>query len=42
MATVTAISTKGGGGGKGSLRYICRDDKIERVENVCCNVAHLL
>jgi len=29
MATVTAISTKGGGGGKGSLRYICRDDKTE-------------
>lgn len=28
MATVTAISTKGGGG-KGSLRYICRDDKTE-------------
>ena len=27
MATVTAISTKGGG--KGSLRYICRDDKTE-------------
>ncbi len=30
MATVTAISTKGGGGGKGSLRYICRDDKTEQ------------
>ena len=29
MATVTAISTKGGGGGKSSLRYICRDDKTE-------------
>ena len=29
MATVTAISTKGGGGGKKSLEYICRDDKIE-------------
>ena len=29
MATVTAISTKGGSGGKGSLRYICRDDKTE-------------
>ena len=29
MATVTAISTKGGGGGKGLLRYICRDDKTE-------------
>lgn len=29
MATVTAISTRGGGGGKGSLRYICRDDKTE-------------
>lgn len=32
MATVTAISTKGGGGGKGSLRYICRDDKTENKE----------
>lgn len=30
MATVTAISTKGGGGGKGLLRYICRDDKTEQ------------
>ncbi|SDB56363.1 Relaxase/Mobilisation nuclease domain-containing protein [Ruminococcaceae bacterium FB2012] len=30
MATVTAISTKGGGGGKGSLKYICRDDKTEQ------------
>ena len=29
MATVTAISTKGGGGGKKSLEYICRDDKTE-------------
>ena len=29
MATVTAISTKGGSGGKSSLRYICRDDKTE-------------
>ena len=29
MATVTAISTKGGGGGKKSLDYICRDDKTE-------------
>ncbi len=29
MATVTAISTKGGGGGKASLEYICRDDKTE-------------
>ena len=29
MATVTAISIKGGGGGKKSLEYICRDDKTE-------------
>ncbi len=29
MATVTAISTKGSGGGKKSLEYICRDDKTE-------------
>ena len=29
MATVIAISTKGGGGGKKSLDYICRDDKTE-------------
>ena len=29
MATVTAISTKGGGGGKKSLDYICRNDKTE-------------
>ena len=29
MATVTAISTEGGGGGKKSLDYICRDDKTE-------------
>ena len=29
MATVTAISTKGSGGGKKSLDYICRDDKTE-------------
>ncbi len=29
MATVTAISTKGGGGGKRSLEYICRDNKTE-------------
>ncbi len=29
MATVTAISTKGGGGGKKSLEYICHDDKTE-------------
>lgn len=29
MATVTAISTKGGGGGKATLKYICRDDKTE-------------
>ena len=29
MATVTAISTKGGGGGKATLEYICHDDKTE-------------
>lgn len=29
MATVTALSTKGGGGGKASLEYICRDDKTD-------------
>ena len=29
MATVTAISTKGGGGGKATLEYICREDKTE-------------
>ena len=29
MATVTAISTKHGGGGKRSLEYICRDDKTD-------------
>ena len=29
MATVTAISTKGGGGGKATLKYICREDKTE-------------
>ncbi len=29
MATVTAISTKGGGGGKATLKYICRKDKTE-------------
>ena len=29
LATVTAISTKHGGGGKRSLEYICRDDKTE-------------
>ena len=29
MATVTAISTKGGGGGKATLEYICRDDKTD-------------
>ena len=34
MATVTAISTKGGGGGKKSLDYICRDDKTERKKYV--------
>ena len=30
MATITAISTKHGGGGKRSLEYICRDDKTEK------------
>ena len=30
MATVTAISSKHGGGGKKSLEYICRDDKTEK------------
>lgn len=34
MATVTAISTKGGGGGKKSLEYICRDDKTENKKYV--------
>lgn len=29
MATVTAISTKGGGGGKATLDYVGRDDKTE-------------
>ena len=29
MATVTAISTKGAGGGKATLEYICREDKTE-------------
>ena len=29
MAIVTAISTKGGGGGKATLKYICREDKTE-------------
>ena len=29
MATVTAISTKGGGGGKATLSYISRNDKTE-------------
>ena len=29
MATVTAISTKGGGGGKSTLNYVGRDDKTE-------------
>ena len=28
MATITAISTKGGGGGKKSLDYICRDTDL--------------
>ena len=34
MATVTAISTKGGGGGKASLKYICRNDKTENQKYV--------
>ena len=29
MATVTAISTKGSGGGKATLDYVGRDDKTE-------------
>ena len=29
MATITAISTKGGGGGKATLDYVSRDDKTE-------------
>ena len=29
MATITAISTKGGGGGKATLNYVGRDDKTE-------------
>ncbi len=34
MATVTAISTKGGGGGKATLEYICRDDKTDNQKYV--------
>ncbi len=34
MATVTAISTKGGGGGKATLKYICRDDKTDNKKYV--------
>ncbi|MDD6059593.1 MAG: relaxase/mobilization nuclease domain-containing protein [Ruminococcus sp.] len=34
MATVTAISTKGGGGGKATLEYICRDDKTNNKKYV--------
>ena len=34
MATVTAISTKGGGGGKSTLEYICRDDKTDNKKYV--------
>ncbi len=34
MATVTAISTKGGGGGKATLEYICRDDKADNKKYV--------
>ena len=34
MATVTAISTKGGGGGKATLEYICRDDKTDNKKYV--------
>ena len=34
MATVTAISTKGGGGGKTTLEYICRDDKTDNKKYV--------
>ena len=30
MATITAISTKGGGGGKATLSYISRNDKTEK------------
>ncbi len=34
MATVTAISTKGGGGGKATLEYIFRDDKTDNKKYV--------
>ena len=34
MATVTTISTKGGGGGKATLEYICRDDKTDNKKYV--------
>ena len=34
MATVTAISTKGGGGGKATLEYICRGDKTDNQKYV--------
>ena len=34
MAIVTAISTKGGGGGKATLEYICRDDKTDNQKYV--------
>ena len=34
MATVTAISTKGGGGGKATLEYICHDDKTDNKKYV--------
>jgi len=34
MATVTAISTKGGGGGKATIEYICRDDKTDNKKYV--------
>ena len=34
MATVTAISTKGGGGGKATLEYICRDDKTDNKKHI--------
>ena len=34
MATVTAISTKGGGGGKATLEYICCDDKTDSKKHV--------
>ena len=40
MATVTAISTKGGGGGKKSLEYICRDDmKHQYIDSNPCDFA---